>query len=84
MFEAYCIGAKRLESVTNVFKEREKIDSYCIGAKRLESVTNVFKECEKINSGKGNHIQANVLSSTFKANSPVVKLLSLPINHPCS
>ncbi len=44
----------------------------------MENASSVFK---RIDSGKGNLIQAYMLSSIYKANSPVVKLLSLPINH---
>ncbi len=36
----------------------------------MKSASNVFKEREGINSGKGNRVQVNMLSSIFKANSP--------------
>ena len=42
--------------------------AYCPGAKSI--VSDVFKESEGIYSGKGNLVQANMLSSVFKANSP--------------
>ncbi len=36
----------------------------------MEIASYVFKESEGIDSGKGSLVQANMLSSVFKANSP--------------